>query len=61
MDDSMLTPLDPPRIVNEHPLLIAGLNERYDRPPAPQSRRSGSASRRTWITCPARSATPPTA
>ena len=30
MDDSMLTPLDPPRIVDERPLLIAGLNERYD-------------------------------
>ena len=30
MDDSMLTPLDPPRIVENPGLLIAGLNERYD-------------------------------
>jgi AraC family transcriptional regulator len=30
MDDSMLTPLDPPRIVEHSGLLIAGLNERYD-------------------------------
>lgn len=30
MDDSMLTPLDPPRIVENAGLLIAGLNERYD-------------------------------
>jgi AraC family transcriptional regulator len=30
MDDSMLTPLDPPRIVEQPGLLIAGLNERYD-------------------------------
>ena len=29
MDDSMLTPIDPPRIVNQQPLLIAGLNARY--------------------------------
>ena len=30
MDDSMLAPLDPPRIVEQPALLIAGLNERYD-------------------------------
>jgi AraC family transcriptional regulator len=30
MDDSMLTPLDPPRIVDQAALHIAGLNERYD-------------------------------
>jgi AraC family transcriptional regulator len=30
MDDSMLTTLDPPRIVNQPALQIAGLNERYD-------------------------------
>ena len=30
MDDSMLTPLDPPRIVENSGLLIAGFNERYD-------------------------------
>ena len=30
MDDSMLTPLAPPRIVDQRPLLVAGLNERYD-------------------------------
>src|ERR1051325_10615922 len=30
MDDSMLTPLDPPRIVEQSALHIAGLNERYD-------------------------------
>ena len=29
MDDSMLTPLDPPRLVDQHALQIAGLNERY--------------------------------
>jgi AraC family transcriptional regulator len=30
MDDSMLTPLDPPRLVDQPALQIAGLNERYD-------------------------------
>ena len=30
MDDSMLTPLAPPRIVDQPPLLVTGLNERYD-------------------------------
>jgi len=30
MDDSMLTPLAPPQIVDQRPLLVAGLNERYD-------------------------------
>ena len=29
MDDSMLAPVDPPRIVNQPALQIAGLNERY--------------------------------
>jgi AraC family transcriptional regulator len=30
MDNSMQIPLDPPRIVDEHPLRIAGINEHYD-------------------------------
>jgi AraC family transcriptional regulator len=30
MDDSMLSTLEPPRIINQPALLIAGLNERYD-------------------------------
>jgi len=29
LDDSNLTPLDPPRIESEHTLLLAGINERY--------------------------------